>query len=694
MSAVRRILGLSLVVSAVTAVSVTPALAATGGHAVRAATPACTDTWTNTSGGSWDTAANWNHGVPTSTDTVCITAAGSYSVIVGNETITVANLTVGASGSTPTLAIGNGGSGFPVFKVPGAVSVASTLSDGWGGSFTAGSVSVPTGGTFLVPATGYISTLSTASFDVAGSFTVNDALNFSLPTSASTLTNEATGTLTVASGKTLAITSPSGQTGTVTQKGLISNSGSLTVADATLISGGSICGNAPYVGAGDAGAGGTLTFAASVPAGPACGGSTTTDHLFVPNVTATISGTIPAAYTVSIGDSGSSEATVTLSGFSNAGTFSLGFEATITGPLTNTGTLIVPASPYVTVLNTTGIDNSGTFTVNAPLQVSLTTSSSTFTNEATGTLTVAAAVTMPIFSPSGQTGTFVQKGLITNNGSLSVAETLNISGGSICGNAVQTSAGDSQPGQVLTFAAKLAAGPKCGSLASDKLFVPNNASDHQATLNGDIPKGWTVTIGDGGSGYAFEQWTGSTINGTLVPGFGATLTDSNTVTVKGALTVPSSGYTGALNLGGLVTDKKTTISANTALTLSGSTFSNIKGAAFVVGTAVSLTTTSALSNAGGLTLDPGATLSLSGFTQTGTGTLTSQVSKAGNGALKASGSATLGGKVATKLVKFKPAAGPAPTPLITAGSISGTFAKVAGPYAISYTSTSVVATYP
>src|SRR5262249_47933235 len=41
----------------------------------------CTNTWTNTAGGSWSTASNWSKGtVPTSSDEACITTNGTYTV--------------------------------------------------------------------------------------------------------------------------------------------------------------------------------------------------------------------------------------------------------------------------------------------------------------------------------------------------------------------------------------------------------------------------------------------------------------------------------------------------------------------------------------------------------------------------------------------------------------------------------------
>ena len=63
----------------------------------------CTESWTGDAGtSSWDTASNWSQNrAPISTDVVCITApsAQPYTVVVGNETIDVAGLTVGGPGA-------------------------------------------------------------------------------------------------------------------------------------------------------------------------------------------------------------------------------------------------------------------------------------------------------------------------------------------------------------------------------------------------------------------------------------------------------------------------------------------------------------------------------------------------------------------------------------------------------------------
>ncbi len=78
----------------------TPAAQAAGG---------CSDNWTNTAGGSWETPTNWSEGsVPTISDTACITAPGTYTVTVSggmSGTETVGGLTLGAGSGTQTLDI-------------------------------------------------------------------------------------------------------------------------------------------------------------------------------------------------------------------------------------------------------------------------------------------------------------------------------------------------------------------------------------------------------------------------------------------------------------------------------------------------------------------------------------------------------------------------------------------------------------
>src|SRR5271169_6696639 len=65
----------------------------------------CMNSWTNTAGGSWSTASNWSKGtVPSSSEEVCITASGTYTVTMGSTaSTTVKALTIGGTSGTQTL---------------------------------------------------------------------------------------------------------------------------------------------------------------------------------------------------------------------------------------------------------------------------------------------------------------------------------------------------------------------------------------------------------------------------------------------------------------------------------------------------------------------------------------------------------------------------------------------------------------
>jgi hypothetical protein len=76
----------------------------------------CTDSWTNTAGGSWYEAANWStHEVPSSSDEACITAPGSYEVTLeptASANVEVKTLRVGgASGAQKLRIVSTSGAG-------------------------------------------------------------------------------------------------------------------------------------------------------------------------------------------------------------------------------------------------------------------------------------------------------------------------------------------------------------------------------------------------------------------------------------------------------------------------------------------------------------------------------------------------------------------------------------------------------
>ena len=72
----------------------------------------CTDTFTNTAGGSWSTSANWSKKAPpTSEEEACITENGTYTVTLSAASASVKSLTIGASSGTQTLAVESSCSG-------------------------------------------------------------------------------------------------------------------------------------------------------------------------------------------------------------------------------------------------------------------------------------------------------------------------------------------------------------------------------------------------------------------------------------------------------------------------------------------------------------------------------------------------------------------------------------------------------
>jgi hypothetical protein len=113
--------------------------------------PAATRTWSNASGGSWHTPANWAEGfVPTASDTVLITAAGTYAVTVTADA-EFGSLTVGGGTGTQTLQWQSG-------SLAGALTVASggVLDFGNNASKTFNGGSITNHGTVVWPSSGPI----------------------------------------------------------------------------------------------------------------------------------------------------------------------------------------------------------------------------------------------------------------------------------------------------------------------------------------------------------------------------------------------------------------------------------------------------------------------------------------------------------------------------------------------------------
>ncbi|HTD07901.1 MAG TPA: hypothetical protein VK680_03330, partial [Solirubrobacteraceae bacterium] len=84
----------------------------------------CTDSFTNTAGGSWSTGSNWSKkAAPTSEEEACITDNGTYTVTLSATSVSVASLTIGGSSGTQTLAVESSCSGSASLGSTGGLAV-------------------------------------------------------------------------------------------------------------------------------------------------------------------------------------------------------------------------------------------------------------------------------------------------------------------------------------------------------------------------------------------------------------------------------------------------------------------------------------------------------------------------------------------------------------------------------------------
>ncbi len=566
------------------------------------------DTWTNTSGGSWDTNANWSNNAPPGAGVAaCITAAGSYTVTIGNETISAGAVTLGASGSTPTLAIGNSGSGEPAVTFASVTNTAgSSLTFNWGGTLTVTGAFTNAG--TVDESLNTASAFNIGSFDNQGLFQTGNGSSYTLPSSASTFLNDTAGTLSVPTATSLTFSSPVSDLATITQDGVINNSGALTIEDELSVKGGSICGTAPQIGV-NGGSIGTVNFQATVSAGPSCGTGVETDNIDFANISSngTLSGNIPAAYTVEMGNPGSSDANITVSGaLTNSGTLEPtdGTTLTATSSLINSGTVEVPAGPSGVAFDLSDFTNNGQFDIDTSSTYSIPTSASTFTNGSTGTIDILTGTTFTVSSPAANNGTFAQDGIIdvVAANAFTVVDPVTINGGSICGAPLEIGLNGGSVGS-LTFAATVGSGSCNAGSLKDNIDFANVSSN--GTLSGNIPAAYTVEMGNGGSSEPAITFLGAITNsGTLAPGWGGTFTDTSTLTNKGTLETPSSTFASFYNFTNLVNKGKFTVLGNLTMTVpTTGAISNTSTATLTVGTSVFLTISSTASPQGTVSQD-------------------------------------------------------------------------------------------
>jgi hypothetical protein len=542
-----------------------------------------------------------------------------------------------------------------------------------------------------VPNTGFGgTTLDVATLDNQGTFEVDATSSYVLPTSTSNLLNDSTGTITVASGNTLSLSSPSGQTGTVTQDGVLNDLGQFIAAAAVTIAGGSICNNPLQVGVdGQSDTTDGLSFAAVVGSGPSCGTGVPTDNVFIANIQGSLSGSIPSAYTVSIGDGGSSTAQIAIpSAITIRGTLNVGYEGSLTSAaaIKNKGTIDAVSSAFPgETFTLPKLTNDGAFDINTPSTYVLPKSSSQLVNASTGTISVGSATSLSVSSPSGQSGqsgTVTQDGVIDNSGSLSIQNPLNVNGGTICGNTLQLGV-DGQTGGSLAFATTVTSGPACGTgIPTDQLLIANITS----TLTGTVPKAYTVAIGDGGAGFANVAASTTKNLGTIEPGFGTTLSFFNNLKNKGTLEVPPSGFTTTIDLGGTLTNiKSVVLEGATQIQTAELNNRNPSSTVSVGNFGVSLN--GPMSNTGVLSIAAGGSLSISStYAQSSTAVYEPQLASTSSyGVLESADIALLSGTVAAQDADgFTPPSGSTYVVLTSAGLENTMFENVQGAFTAQY----------
>jgi hypothetical protein len=661
---VGRIIGLMLVAASAGALAAGAAVAA----------PGCTDSWTNPSGGAWDTGANWSAGhAPGPGGSACIMQPGA-GASVGNESITVANLTIGPSSS---LEIGNGGPVGGGFTVTGRVTNDGTISPSWGIGFSAGTL--VNDGTFDMPFdSGLALYLSFGNVVNAGTFSAEDPTYLTLR-NGGTFAN--TGTISagpISGSLTISSHHPGAGTVELEPGGVVDMvSHTITVADDLDITGGSVCGAPLAISSGDGATGETLAFAGASGAG-GCPAGVVADTFAVPAGPAVLSGTIPAGDTVTAGSGGESVgATLALSGdVVNDGTLELAGALltgvpTATGMLTNRGRVVVPSGADAG--DDIGLRNAGTLEIDGSLGVGPdlpdVPETPGWTNGARGTIIVGAGGSLGVSSSfSALDGTFTQEGTIDNAGTLDVDVPIVLDGGAICGDPLQATDPDGTSFDVtLTFTGSPAQGPGCpAGSASDQVVTFTTVSK----LIGDIPSGWTVSLGGDTPGIDAVSTPGPLVNdGTLVPEYGVELDVAGAFVNRGSVSVPTSPD--AWDVSRIAATK--TVNDGT-LTVIGK-----------------LAVANALRNQGMLSLASGTWLSVDGdFTQAPNGTLLEPTEAAGAARFLVSGPAFLAGTAELQGATDPPAG--TQVPVLTDSGTSGTFTTVTGPFSLSYSPTGVTAT--
>jgi hypothetical protein len=171
------------------------------------------DHWANASGGDWAIASNWSRGVPSAGIGAAIDLTGSYTVTISSADtaygliLNDAGATVLDKSSGSLTLTGAGGAQSP----NGALSINYGTFVLAGGSLRAGSISIGSGGAFLVTQGQYTSQNSIGAVADNGSFTVANSVSANI---AGGITG--TGSFTIENSANLIISGPDSVTGSFT----------------------------------------------------------------------------------------------------------------------------------------------------------------------------------------------------------------------------------------------------------------------------------------------------------------------------------------------------------------------------------------------------------------------------------------------------------------------------------------------
>jgi hypothetical protein len=646
------------------AVCVRPFAIPTLFSALLAAAPAgaATKTWDGGGGNtSWNTAANWNpDGVPGASDDVIIDVPGDISITYSGATTTILSLS-----STESLAISSGSltvSG--AMSVSGSLSVASSGTLNLNGSSTAGSLS-QTGGTL----------------GGSGTLTVSGALSWTGGTMSGT------GTTVSASGGTATVTVPSGSSSALSRALELRGSSSLASTGTTTAV---LSVNSP--GLLRVAPGGTLDVSGVVSLGNSVGspGSVSVEGTLGKSGTGTVTVSVGLSNsgvvqvnggTLNLSRGGTQSGSFAIASGTRlqvSGTHSFGTSSTVSGEgifevtggtSTCSGTVSGAVSITGGTLNLNGSSTAGSLSLTGG------------TLGGSGTLTVSGAMswTGGVMHDTGRTTVLGAASISTNVGGLNGSRQLELAAESTL------FAGNESPASMyVASSAKLRVLVGGVFTLSGGVEINGNGNSREVINAGTLLKSGagtgTISIPFTNSGTV--EVGGGTLSLTSIPQFSSNALSGGSWVVSGTGTLSIPGGAGSLRT--LAGDATVTLDggasafpAVSGLTTigSGCRFKLSGGRDFAV-TPVGGT----LSNQGEFVLGAASDLNVTGnLVQAATGMLATTLGSSADSPLAVTGAVTAGGGLS---VSYAPGFGPTPSftvPIVSAGSVNGTFASVTTP---------------